>query len=246
MLHCFSVMTCEECQENLSQFLDNEVDGSLSGSIATHLSVCAECAKLCEDFSAILDTCQSPTVDEQNPPNPDALWRRINNLIETETPRPEPEADPDKRPTRGYTFSQLASAVIGIALISSLLTIVGTRNYFEPSGEDATTRSRSEQTTFEKVLSKVGLVESPHEARMRRLEEQQAVIDYWNRRVMERRTKWDAHIRDAFDRNVREIDQAVSEYTNILEKDPQDELSGEMLDTALNEKVNLLRAFSEL
>ena len=32
----------------------------------------------------------------------------------------------------------------------------------------------------------------------------------------------------------------------ILEKDPQDDLSGEMLDSALNEKMNLLRAFSEL
>jgi len=239
-------MTCEECQENLSQFLDNEAEKTVAESIQTHLSLCADCAKLCEDFAAILDSCRVPVVEERTPPNPDALWCRINNIIESEPPGPDAVPEIEKRPVRGYSFSQLAAAVIGIALISSLLTIVGTRNYFEPSGEDAVSRSRSEQTTFEKVLSKVGLLESPQDARMRRLQEQQAVIDYWNRRVMERRSKWDAHIRDAFDRNVREIDQAVSEYTIILEKDPQDELSGEMLDSALNEKVNLLRAFSEL
>ncbi|MGD9590480.1 MAG: anti-sigma factor [Pyrinomonadaceae bacterium] len=239
-------MTCEECQENLSQFLDDEADRSISESVQTHLSVCAECAKLCEDFAVILDSCRVPAADERTPPNPDALWRRINNIIESEGPAPDAPPDARKRSVRGYTFSQLASAVIGIALISSLLTIVGTRNYFEPSGEDSVSRSRAEETTFEKVLSKVGLIESPQEARLRRLQEQQAVIDYWNKRVMERRSKWDAHIRDAFDRNVREIDQAVSEYTIILQKDPQDELSGEMLDSALTEKVNLLRAFSEL
>jgi hypothetical protein len=53
-------------------------------------------------------------------------------------------------------------------------------------------------------------------------------------------------MREAFDRNLNEIDQAVYEYTVILEKDPQDDLSGEMLDSALNEKMNLLRAFAEL
>jgi hypothetical protein len=53
-------------------------------------------------------------------------------------------------------------------------------------------------------------------------------------------------MRDAFDRNLNEIDQAVTEYTVILEQDPQDDLSGEMLDSTLTEKMNLLRAFSEL
>ena len=81
---------------------------------------------------------------------------------------------------------------------------------------------------------------------MKRMQEQHAAIEYWNKRVQERRAQWDSRMRDAFDRNLNEIDQAVSEYTFILEKDPQDDLSGEMLDTALNEKMNLLRAFSEL
>jgi hypothetical protein len=32
----------------------------------------------------------------------------------------------------------------------------------------------------------------------------------------------------------------------ILEQDPEDDLSGEMLDSVLNEKMNLLRDFSDL
>ena len=78
------------------------------------------------------------------------------------------------------------------------------------------------------------------------IKEQQAAIEYWDKRVQLRRVQWDKNMRDAFDRNLNEIDQAVTDYTLILQKDPQDDLSGEMLDSALMEKMNLLREFSEL
>ncbi len=240
-------MTCEECQENISQFLDNELGEERSLAIQTHLSFCAECAKVCEDFALILDSCKLDLTADPVPPNSQALWCRINNIIENEIPAApvEPEK-PRGWFARGFTFSQTASAVVGIALISSLLTIVGVKNYFEPTGEDFTSRSPATQTTFEKVLTKVGLIESPRQARLKRFQEQEAAIAYWNKRVQARRAQWDAKMRDAFDRNLNEIDQAVSEYSVILEKDPQDDLSSEMLDSALNEKMNLLRAFSEL
>ncbi len=243
----FAEMTCNDCQENISLFLDNELPEELSVSIQTHLSFCPDCAKVCEDFALILDSCRIDLPSEPLPPNSQALWRRINNIIEADVNAEPPPPEPKKGLiSRGFTFGQLASAVVGIALVSSLLTIVGVRNYFEPSGDDSTSRSSATQTTFEKVLSKVGLAETPQQARAKRFQEQEAAIDYWNKRVQNRRSQWDAHMRDAFDRNLSEIDQAVNEYTLILEKDPQDDLSGEMLDSALNEKMNLLRAFSDL
>ncbi len=227
--------------------MDNELDETASMTVQTHLSVCAECAKICEDFAAILDTCHVEKPAEIIPPNSRALWCRINNIIESEAKRePVVPEQPKGWFGRSFTFSQVGSAVLGIAVISSLLTIVGIKNYYEPTTEDYTSRSKASQTTFEKVLSKVGLTDTPQQARMRRLQEQQAAIDYWNKRVQARREQWDNNMRDAFDRNLNEIDQAVTEYTLILEQDPQDDLSGEMLDSALNEKMNLLRAFSEL
>jgi hypothetical protein len=240
-------MTCDECQEHISLFLDNELPDELSASIRVHLALCTECAKVCEDFAVILDSCRETSTADPLPPNSNALWCRINNIIESEAKaEPRPEEKSRGFFARGFTFGQLATAVVGIALISSLLTIVGTKNYFEPTGADYTSRSTASQTTFEKVLSKIGLIETPQQARLKRFQEQQAAIDYWNRRVQERKAQWDARMRDAFDRNLNEIDQAVTDYTVILEKDPQDDLSGEMLDSALNEKMNLLRAFSEL
>jgi len=243
------VMNCGECQENISVFLDNELGESASASIRSHLSLCTECAKVCEDFAAILESCRVEKPSEILPPNSQALWCRISNTIESEI-KPVPRAAETRKGWFGrvwqVSFSQAGSAVLGIALISSLLTIVGIRNYFEPSAEDFTSRSGASQTTFEKVLSKVGLTDTPQEARMRRFMEQRAAIEYWNQRAQQRRVQWDNNMRDAFDRNLNEIDQAVSEYTTILQEDPQDDLSGEMLDSALNEKMNLLRAFSDL
>ncbi len=240
-------MTCDDCQLNISLYLDNELAADAAASVDAHLSLCPECAKIYEDFAVILDSCKLDLPAEPLPPNSQALWCRINNIIESETvAAPKAEEKPRGWLSRGFSFSQVASAVVGIALISSLLTIVGVKNYFEPSGEDYTSRSPATQTTFEKVLSKVGLIETPQQARVKRFKEQEAAIDYWNKRVQARRVQWDTRMRDAFDRNLNEIDQAVTEYTMILEKDPQDDLSGEMLDSALNEKMNLLRAFSEL
>jgi hypothetical protein len=241
-------MNCTECQENISSYLDGELDEVGSANMRTHLSVCAGCAKLCEDFSVILESCRDTVPSEMIPPNSHALWCRINNLIESEI-KPEVVEEPKKSLlSRGWnlTFSQAGAAVLAVAMISSLLTVVGIRNYFEPSGEDFTSRSRASQTTFEKLLSKIGLTDTPQQAREKRIKEQQAAIDYWNKRVQQRRGQWDAKIRDAFDRNLNLIDESVSEYTIILQENPDDDLTGEMLDTVLNDKMDLLREFSDL
>lgn len=244
-------MNCEECQDLISPFLDNELDDNASAAVQSHLTLCPACTKLCEDFALILESCGDAAPAEIVPPNSQALWCRINNIIENEVkaaPKPETEQPKRGRVSRGwrFTFSQVGAAAAGIALISSLLTVVGIRNYFEPSGADTTSRSAASQTTFEKVLSKVGLTETPQQARERRLREQQAAIDYWTRRVTARRAQWDARMRDAFDRNLYVINESVNEYNQILQQNPDDDLSGEMLNAVLDEKMNLLRAFSDL
>ena len=77
-------MNCEECQQHLSVFLDNELDSGLSAAVQTHLALCPECAKLSADFAMILETCGETSTDDILPPNSQALWCRINNIIETE------------------------------------------------------------------------------------------------------------------------------------------------------------------
>ena len=133
---------------------------------------------------------------------------------------------------------------MGIALITSLLTIVGIKNYSQPS--EISNNVSVPPSLFERALGKLGLVETAQQARERRVREQQATIDYWRQRVETRRITWNAKMRDTFDRNMNEINQVVSEYDRILQENPQDDISSEMLDSALNEQVELLREFAEL
>ncbi len=156
---------------------------------------------------------------------------------------PPPAEEPTGRRWR-FSFLNVAAAVVCIAIVSSLVTLLSIRSYFPPSPEPM--RSASSRTVFEKVLGKIGLMETPQQTRERRLKEQQLAIDYWNERVQARRVQWDRATRDAFDRNLQVIDDSVRDYTFILQQDPDDELSGEMLDSVLDDKMNMLREFSSL
>lgn len=243
-------MTCEQCQESISAFLDNELDLEVSSRVQTHLALCGECAKLCEDFASILEFCSETPIEEDLPPNSKALWCRINNIIESEVRAEivkEHKQQNETAEKKGWRLSvpQLVSAVLGIALVSSLLTIIGIKNYSAPD-RTFSAASSAEMTIFDRVLGKIGLVETPQQMRERQIKDRLAAIEYWNKRVTERRAQWDSELRDVFDRNLREIDRAVFQYSKILEENPQDELSGEMLDSTLNEKMELLREFSEL
>ncbi len=239
-------MNCVECNKLISVFVDNELDPEQAGWVRLHLASCSDCARVFEDFSAILDFCNNDNTSDVVPPNSRALWCRINNMIETEL---KPQVPPVEEPPQGFwqfSFGQLASAVLCIAVVSSLLTVVAVRNYNQPAESDLADRSLMTQTLFEKFLSRIGAIETPQDGRDRRLMQHQAAIEYWNGRVQERRVQWDRVTREAFDRNLNVIDEAVHEYQMILQENPEDALSGEMLDSVLEDKTALLRDFSDL
>jgi anti-sigma factor RsiW len=245
-------MNCENCQNFLSGFLDGELDEKSSADVRAHLAMCAQCAEIYEDFASIVGFCGDEKVTEIPPPNSQALWCRISNIIETEI---KPEIQKELAPktsrvsrfwnhTWSLSLTQAISGVMGVALISSLLTIVGIRNFV--AANDKMAHASVAPSLFERALSRAGLIETPQNEREKRLKEQTAAVEYWNKRVEMRRQQWNTNIREAFDRNLTEINQVVSEYKQVLQENPNDEISGEMLDSAMNEKVELLREFSEL
>jgi negative regulator of sigma E activity len=249
-------MNCENCQELLSEYIDGELNAVDAANVQSHLGMCVECAELHLDFSSILSFCDNKDVAKEVPaPNSQALWCRIHNEIENEV-KPEIAKEIEiKKANRTWfekvwdftwqlSFSQTVSAVLGVALLSSLLTIVGIKNY--SATNELTNEATMSPNLFEVFLGRIGVLDTPRETREKRLKEQQTAIDYWNNRVEIRKAQWNSHLREAFDRNLTEIDQVVNEYTEILEQNPQDSVSGEMLDSAMNEKMELLKGFSEL
>ena len=77
-------MSCEKYQNLISDSIDGNIDSKGSHDLAAHLSVCPECAKIKEDFGAIANFYDEGFMEDSIPPNSQALWCRINNIIETE------------------------------------------------------------------------------------------------------------------------------------------------------------------
>lgn len=253
-------MNCDNCQELISEYIDGELGSRVASNLEAHLAVCRDCALIHEDFAGMLSICSEEATQEIPPPNSQALWCRINNIIETEV-KPELFKEQQEEIAKKnqpswfgrirwqISLGQVFASVFAIALVSSLLTFVAIRNIPQNDGVAFTGTASNmsmQPSLFDKVLSKVGLAETAEQARERKIKEQKAAIDYWNQRIEARRAQWDKTLRAAFERNLQEIDQVVTEHTRTLEENPQDELTGEMLDSALDEKMKLLREFAEL
>jgi len=171
------------------------------------------------------------------------MWLRIRNTIESESGaavREEANARPERR--EGFwdrfishswqlSFPQLAASAAAVAVVVSLLTVVGLRGI-------GSLGSKS-------VANADGPVVTPA-FNLDRMSQQQQAINYWNARIETNKARWSPQMRDTFDRNLNVIDQAVNDSLRELGKNPHDEVSEEMLNAALNEKIALLKEFSEL
>ena len=228
--------------------MDSDLDEVAAAAVREHLAACDPCAKICEELAAIIDLCKSEPPNEIVPPNSQALWCRINNIIESELKADQPPLPKIEEPRRRlwrFSLPQLAAGLLCVALASSLVTIAVVRNT-RPQTNDYLSRTAESQTVIERLMARVGLIDTPQKAREKRIAAQLATIDYWNRRVEQRRAQWDARMREAFDKNLNVINESVNDYTLILQQNPEDEITGEMLDSALEDKVELLRDFAEL
>jgi hypothetical protein len=205
------------------------------------LEECLHCAEVRDDLQSIVGFCRTQQGQYEAPPNERALWLRIRNMIEAGASADAPAPAATRRSfLKNWTarswelsFPQLAAMVAAIVLIVSLSTAVGLRRW-QSGAVDA--RFQNGQNSLS-----VGAIDV-----RRRVSQQQQLISYWNQRVEYNKARWNPQMRETFDRNLAVIDQAVNDSFDSLSKDPQDEVSQEMLNTALNEKLSLLKEFAEL
>jgi len=236
-------MNCELCQELIGDLLDGSLSREDQLLLNAHLEQCLSCAEVRDDLNSIVVFCHAQRGEYAASPNERAMWLRIRNTIESESGAAVPE-EANARPERreGFwdrfishswqlSFPQLAASVAAVAVVVSLLTVVGVRGI-------GSLGSKS-------VANPDGPVVTPVFNRDRMSQQEQA-INYWNARVETNKARWSSQMRDTFDRNLNVIDQAVNDSLRELGKNPHDEVSEEMLNAALNEKIALLKEFSEL
>jgi hypothetical protein len=60
------------------------------------------------------------------------------------------------------------------------------------------------------------------------------------------KARWSPQMRDTFDQNMMVIDAAVNESMGRLNQNPHDEISEDILNGAMSDKIALLKEFAEL
>ena len=234
-------MNCEKCQELVSDLLDGSLNRQDEQVLNQHLDQCLECADVRRDLESIVGYCRAHKGEYTAPPNERALWLRIRNIIEVENQAAAIASGPlNAQPksvlgswlNRSWELSlpQLAASVAGLVLVVSLTTVVALR--------------RSEISTSPSATRLAGQQEAS--SINSRTWQQQQAINYWNQRVELNKARWSQDMRDTFDRNLKVIDQAVNNSLGELNRNPHDEVSEEMLNAALNEKLALLKEFADL
>lgn len=228
-------MNCETCQELIHDLLDGSISQTDESTLNTHLRQCLDCESVRQDLASIVGFCRTQRGQYEAPPNEHAMWLRIRNVIEAENPS-RVAAKSEPRPSflgglmgRSWELSlpQLAGLVAAIVLFVSLATVVGVRRW----GVEA-----AAETPVETQASNVN----------DRVWQRRQAINYWNQRVELNKMRWSAEMRETFDRNMKVIDEAVTSSLNELNKNPHDEVSEQMLNESLNDKLALLKEFSEL
>jgi hypothetical protein len=229
-------MNCETCQELIHDLIDGSITQRDEFSLNTHLKECLDCDSVRQDLASIVGFCRTQRGIYEAPANERALWLRIRNSIEADLPGRVVTAT-ESRPSffgrlmgRSWELSlpQLAASAAAIVLLVSLATVVGLRRwggYGEPSAP--------------LVKSEVWNVND-------RFSQRRQVIDYWNERVELNKARWSPEMRETFERNMKVIDQAVVDSLNELNRNPHDEVSEQMLNESLNDKLALLKEFADL
>lgn len=228
-------MNCETCQELVHDLVDGSLSQADEFTLNTHLKECLDCESVRQDLASIVGFCRTQRGQYEAPPNEKALWLRIRNVIEAEIPN---RVMDDPEPRRSFfgrlmgqswelSLPQLAASAVAIVLLVSLATVVGLRRW---GGDGVPTPvSQAEASNIND-----------------RVWQRRQVINYWNQRVELNKARWSPEMRETFDRNMKVIDEAVANTLNELNRNPHDEVSEQMLNEALNDKLALLKEFSDL
>ena len=232
-------MNCEMCQELIGDLVDGTLSREDESNLNLHLRECLDCDEVRRDLQSIVAFCRTHRGEYSAPPNENALWLRIRNVIEAENQSRAASSSVQSQPgtswrdwfSRSWQLSlpQLTASVAALVLVVSVVTAVGVRRWDD-------SRARVTSPIIDASATNI----------RDRLWQQRQAIEYWNQRVEVNKTRWSQDMRDTFDRNLRVIDQAVNDSLSELNRNPHDEVSEEMLNAALNEKLALLREFSDL
>ncbi|MDT5156482.1 MAG: hypothetical protein QOH51_839 [Acidobacteriota bacterium] len=241
-------MNCEKCQELLSDFLDGTLSHSEHAAVGAHMAACPSCAAAREEFHAIIAAARDARGQLFAPPDERSLWLRVRNTVEAES-HAAGRAQTASAGAGGSFWSrlfgkrwelslpQLAAGVAALVVAVASVTALGVR-YITPGQASGVAAAARADRGGRRIVSD-NLYPATY------LEPHEASLHYWEQRVEARKASWNPRMRASFDRSVDVLDQTVSESLDDLRQNPHDEVAEEMLNSAMRDKIELLREFGE-
>lgn len=226
-------MNCEKCQDLLSDFLEGALGGGEHALVSAHLAACPACDAAREEFLSIIGAASDASQHLYAPPDEFALWLRVRESVEAERPARAAAAGFWWRLMNRrweFTLPQLATGVAALVVAVALGTTLGVQ-YLTAGAVEATRPAAraAEAADYPQTYLR------PH----------QASLSYWQQRAELRKASWNPRMRDSFDRSLTALDRSVAESLRDLQQNPHDEVAEEMLNSALRDKIDLLREFGE-
>jgi len=228
-------MNCEQCQELIHDLVDGQISQRDEFTLNTHLKECLDCESVRQDLASLVGFCRTQRGQYETPPNANAMWLRIRNVIEAELPK-KVAVNADRKPSfverfmgRSWELSlpQLAASAAAIVLVVSLATVVGLRRF-----------------------GGYGPVAAPPQVEASnindRISQHRQIVEYWNQRIELNKARWSPENRAAFDRGLKSLDESIATSLDELSKHPHDEFTEQMVNDSLTDKVNFLKDFSDL
>src|SRR5690242_9904505 len=169
-------MNCEQCQELIHDLVDGRITQRDESTLNSHITECLDCESVRQDLASIVSFCQTHRGEYEAPPNEQALWLRIRNVIEAENGNRIAAAKQPARPsfvgrwlnhTWQLSLPQLAASAAAIVVLVSLTTVVGLRRW----GNEGT-RQAAPSSQFEASSDVTD-----------RVFQRTQTINYWNQRV---------------------------------------------------------------
>jgi hypothetical protein len=248
-------MNCNQCEELIGDFLDGKLVGEDQTTLSSHLDECLSCMGMSDDLRTIIAMARAEREHNISPPNAQTLWMHIRDVIEIEeypATANQPITNDSRRAINTeapesfwsrlwskrweMSLPQMTAAFASLVIIAALAGALGLQTVRSIGGQDAGANDTNNQA------ARRGNARPTADDLLR---QQQADLEYLNQRVAQRQANWTPQMRETFQRSVAVIDQAVNESINELRANPNDEVSGEMLTVALQNKEELLRQFAE-
>ena len=228
-------MSCVQCQEVMSEYIDGELELGVEAQVERHLAQCEVCQAVRDDIVQIVHF--SRNLPEHVPGA--GLWPRIQSEIEAGRTGTFSSSLASLWGRLTTTHLTLSFAQIAIAA-SSIFLVTLSIGLLRLSGASQQTVTTSPVESQMVVAPQPASVEDAPKIDeiIQRLSELKSSVEL-------RKAGWNPEVRALFDRDILYIDQTLAECHHALLNNPKDDVCREMMFNACREKMRLLEGFSD-